>query len=58
MEATLLNSLTPVSKADISKILSDVSAMTIEAVLGKMVRLGRIRKIGSGRSTRYVRSDR
>ena len=58
VEATVLNSLTPVSKADIIKILPDVSATTIEAVLGKMVRLGRIRKIGSGRSIRYVRSDR
>ena len=56
VEATVLNSLTPVSKADIGKILPDVSATTIEAVLGQMVREGSIRKIGSGRGTRYVRS--
>lgn len=57
IEATILNSLTPVSKADIGKILLDVSATTIEAVLGQMVRDGRIRKIGAGRETRYTRTD-
>lgn len=56
VEATVLNSLTPISKSDIGKILPDVSATTIEAVLGQMVRNGRIRKIGAGRGTRYVRS--
>lgn len=56
IEATVLNSLTPVSKADIGKILPDVSATTIEAVLGQMVREGRIRKVGTGRGTRYLRS--
>ena len=55
IEATVLNSLTPVSKSEIEKILPDVSAVTIEAVLGRMVRDGVIRKIGSGRSTKYIR---
>lgn len=57
IEATVLNSLTPVSKSDIGKILPDVSATTIEAVLGKMVKEGVIRKIGSGRGTRYIRQN-
>ena len=56
VEATVLNSLTPVSKTDIGKILPDVSATTIEAVLGQMVRDGQIRKVGTGRNTRYIRS--
>ncbi len=55
IEATVLNSLTPVSKTDILKILPDVSASTVEAVLGQMVRDGAIRKIGTGRSTKYIR---
>lgn len=55
IEATVLNSLTPVSKADICTILPDVSATTIEAVLGNMVRSGVIRKIGTGRNTKYIR---
>ncbi|MGN0362121.1 MAG: Fic family protein [Bilifractor sp.] len=56
VEATVLNSLTPVSKADIVKILPDVSATTVEAVLGRMVREGAVRKIGSGRGTRYIKN--
>ncbi|MDD5859516.1 MAG: Fic family protein [Eubacteriales bacterium] len=56
VEAAVLNSLTPVSKADIVKILPDVSATTVEAVLGRMVKEGAIRKIGSGRGTRYIRN--
>lgn len=56
IEATVLNSLTPVSKAEIGKILPDVSATTIEAVLGEMVRSGYVRKIGSGRATRYIKA--
>ena len=55
IEATVLNSLTPISKADIWKILPDVSATTVEAVLGQMIRTGSIRKVGSGRGTKYVR---
>lgn len=54
VEATVLNSLTPISKADICKILPDVSATTVEAVLGQMVRSGQIKRIGSGRATRYI----
>ena len=56
VEATVLNSLTPISKADIGKILPDVSATTIEAVLGQMVRTGDIRKVGAGRGTKYVKN--
>ncbi len=56
VEATILNSLTPVSKSEILKILPDVSATTIEAVLGQMVRNGTVRKIGSGKSTRYIKN--
>lgn len=56
IEATILNSLTPMSKADVAKILIDVSPTTIEAVLGQMIREGVIRKIGSGRGTKYVKN--
>ena len=57
VEATVLNSLTPISKTDIAKILPDVSATTIEAVLGQMIRTGSIRKVGTGRGTKYLRLD-
>lgn len=55
IEATMLNSLTPLSKADICGILPDVSPTTVEAVLGKMLKDGRIERIGQSRSTRYIR---
>lgn len=56
IEATILNSLTPISKGDIGKILPDVSITTIESVLGKLMKGGLVRKIGTGRATRYVRA--
>ena len=56
IEATVLNSLTPISKSDVTKILPDVSPTTIEAVLGQMVKSGSIRKIGSGKGTKYIRN--
>lgn len=43
------------SKADICKILPDVSPTTVEAVLGAMVRTGSVKRIGAGRATRYIR---
>ena len=55
IEATVLNSLTPLSKAEICKILPDVSPTTVEVVLGAMLKEGRIRRVGQGRSTRYIR---
>ena len=55
VEATVLNSLTPLSKAEIRKILPDVSPTTVEAVLGAMVKTGSVKRIGSGRATRYIK---
>lgn len=55
VEATVLNSLTPLSKAEICKILPDVSPTTVEAVLGAMVKTGSIKRIGAGRTTRYIK---
>ena len=56
IEATVLNSLTPLSKAEICKILPDVSPTTVEAVLGVMVKSGTIKRIGSARSSRYIKA--
>lgn len=55
IEATVLNNLIPISKAEICKILPDVSATTVEAVLGLMVKEGKLQIIGSGRNTRYMK---
>ena len=56
VEATVLNSLTPMSKVEICKILSDVSPTTVEAVLGAMVRSGSVKRIGSGKASRYIKA--
>lgn len=57
IEATLLNSLLPMSKADLCKLLPDVSPTTVEAVLGAMVKDGRIKRIGSARASKYIRNE-
>lgn len=55
IEATVLNSLTPLSKAEICKILPDVSPTTVEAVLGAMVKTGSAKRIGASRAARYIK---
>lgn len=54
IEETVMNSVLPMSKADICQALPDVSPSTVEAVIGKMVKTGAVRKIGSTRNARYV----
>ena len=56
IEAVILNSLTPLSKAEICKILPDVSPTTVEAVLGAMVKSGAVMRIGASRSARYLKA--
>lgn len=55
IEATVLNSFVPMSKKEISEILPDVSVTTIEMVLSKMVKEGKLIKTGTARNTRYLR---
>lgn len=54
IEQTVLNSVLPVSKAEICDILQDVSPTTVESVLGKMVKTGSVVKLGQARATKYV----
>ena len=54
IEASVLNSLVPVSKAELCRILPDVSPTTVEAVLAEMVKKGTVRKLGQGRGTKYI----
>lgn len=56
IEATLLNSIVPISKSEICKILPDVSPTTVEAVLGKMIKEGKIIRIGAGRTSKYIKN--
>lgn len=56
IEDLVLQSETPVSKAEICAALPQVSPTTVEAVLGAMVRQGAIRKVGAARAARYIRA--
>lgn len=56
IEATVLNALIPISKAEICQLLPDVSPTTVEAVLGEMVRNGQIIRLGASRATRYIKA--
>lgn len=55
VEATVMESLVPISKAEICNILIDVSPNTVESVLSKMIKEGKIVRIGTKRSARYRR---
>jgi len=55
VEATVLNSLLPISKQEICYVLPDVSPTTVEAALAGMVKSGLVEKVGTGRSTKYVK---
>lgn len=55
VEATVLNSVLPISKQEICYVLPDVSPTTVEAALAGMVKSGLIEKVGSGRSTKYIK---
>lgn len=48
IEATVLNSLTPISKAEICNILPDISPTTVEAVLGSMVKMAVLNALATG----------
>lgn len=55
LKNTVLNALIPLSKADICTMHPDISPTTVEAVLGAMVRSGRITRLGAGRASRYIK---
>jgi len=55
IEATVLNSLLPISKQEICYVLPDVSPTTVEAVLAEMLKQNLVKKVGSGRSTKYIK---
>lgn len=50
---TLMQSFVPVSKEEIAARFPEISITTVERVLGKLVREGKIEKIGTFRDARY-----
>ena len=57
IEATVLNSLLPISKKEICYILPDVSKSTVEAVLAQMVKDGAVEKLGTSINTKYIKKQ-
>lgn len=57
IEATILNSVLPISKSEICKILPDVSPTTVEFVLAELMRDQKIVKIGTGRNVHYLKKQ-
>ncbi len=55
IESVVLESMVPISKREICEMLVDVSPSTVEAVLSRMLKEGRILKIGTTNSARYRR---
>lgn len=55
VEATVLGSLTPLSKAEICAIHPDISRATVEATLAKLVKAGQLKRVGAYKKTRYIR---
>ncbi|MDR0491865.1 MAG: Fic family protein [Oscillospiraceae bacterium] len=58
IEATVLNSLLPISKQEICYVLPDVSPTTVEAALAAMVKNGAVEKVGTGKNTKYIKRER
>ena len=55
VEAVILQSIVPMSKAEIASFLPDVSVATIENALAKLLKQGKIRKIGVYSNARYIK---
>jgi len=58
IEKEVFDAVAPVSKAELCRRLADISPTTVEAVLGRLVRDGRVVKSGAARSTRYFRAEK
>lgn len=54
IEAVIMGSLAPISKAQVCFILPDVSRKTVDAAVARMLKDGRIEKVGTFKDARYV----
>ena len=57
IENALRQSFVPVSKEEIAARFPEISITTVERVLGKLVKEGKIEKIGTYRNARYRKAD-
>ena len=57
IEAVVLDSVVPISKADIQELLPDISITTIEATLSKLLKENKIYKIGTYKNAKYLKNS-
>lgn len=57
IEATVLNSIKPLSKQEILEFIPDTTTTTIEATLSSLLKAGKITKLGQGKSTKYIKAN-
>ena len=55
IEQAVLSAIIPISKREIMELLPDVSMTTVEQVLASMIKDGKIERIGTTRSARYMK---
>lgn len=55
VEAVIMDSLLPISKAEICELLPDVSVATVEKVLTMLIMQDKIEKIGTFKNAKYLR---
>lgn len=55
IETVIMDSVVPMSKSDIQKLLPDISTTTIEAVLAKLLEENKIHKIGTFKNAKYLK---
>lgn len=54
VEALINKSLTPISKKELLELAPDISRVTVERALVDLQEQGKIKKVGQGRSTKYI----
>ena len=55
IESVVLDSIVPISKAEIQDLLPDISVTTIEATLARLVKENKVRKIGTFKNAKYLK---
>ena len=55
IETVVLDSIVPISKADIMELLPDVSVTTVEVVLARLIKENKISKIGTYKDAKYIK---
>lgn len=55
IESVIMSSIVPISKEEICRQLPDVSTATVQGTLNRLIKAGKIVKIGTYRNARYIK---